>query len=147
MFDIISLFEKLKSNFVNELTLSDNEQALYIKREKLIELISILKKDYDFWMLADITSADYEECFEVVYHLLDKTANLLSIKVKLDKNDPVIPSITSLWKAADPQEREVFDLMGIVFEGHVNLKRILCPEDFEGHPLRKDFKLDVVDRF
>jgi NADH-quinone oxidoreductase subunit C len=58
-----------------------------------------------------------------------------------------MPSIVSLWMAADPQEREVYDMMGIIFEGHGNLTRILCPDDFEGHPLQKSFKLDKVSRF
>jgi NADH-quinone oxidoreductase subunit C len=147
MVDILILVEKLKSNFQDDLELSENGQAICIKRENIIGLIKLLKEQYDFWMLADITAADYEDRYEVVYHLVDRTANLLAVKVKLVKNDAIVPSIASIWKAADPQEREVFDLMGIIFEGHGNLQRILCPEDFEGHPLQKSFKLDVVERF
>jgi NADH-quinone oxidoreductase subunit C len=72
---------------------------------------------------------------------------LLALKVKLEKNDNVVPSIVSVFRYADNMEREIFDLMGITFKGHENLKRILNPEDFIGHPLQKSFKLDVVSRF
>ena len=95
----------------------------------------------------DITSADYEDRFEVVYHLVNDEVRLLTVKVKLEKSDSIEPSIVSIWRYADLMEREIYDLMGITFEGHKNLKRILNCEDFVGHPLQKSFKLDVVSRF
>jgi NADH-quinone oxidoreductase subunit C len=147
MFDINKLYEDLNVHFNKTLELSTNGQAIYVKREHVVELIKLLKNDFNYKMLADITSADYEDRYEVVYHLLNDKFQLLTVKVKLEKGDSVISSITSIWKAADPQEREIFDLMGIVFEGHGNLKRILCPEDFIGHPLQKSFILNTIDRF
>lgn len=147
MFNITSLFEKLNVRFNGQVELPEGGQAIYAKREIIVEVLKMLKEETDFYRLADITSVDYEDRYEVLYHLLDNQANLLAIKVKLDKNDNVIPSIVSVWKAADPQEREVYDLMGIIFEGHGNLTRILCPDDFVGHPLQKSFKLDKVSRF
>ncbi|WP_055667181.1 NADH-quinone oxidoreductase subunit C [Desnuesiella massiliensis] len=150
MIDMTHLLEKLNNTLGGQLSLSENGQAIQVKKEQLVVLMKTLKEDFKYWMLADITSADYEGWYEVVYHLLNDNAELLCIKIKIEKVDnvtPSIPSISSLWKAADPQEREIFDLMGIFFDGHGNLKRILCPEDFVGHPLQKSYKLNPVSRF
>lgn len=147
MADLTNLIEKLKDKLKCDLQLSENGQAIYSERNTIVQLIKLLKEEFDYWMLEDVTAVDYEANYEVVYHLANKNAELLAIKVKLDKENSSIPSVSSIFKAADVMEREIFDLMGIVFEGHGNLKRILCPEDFVGHPLQKSFKLDRVDRF
>lgn len=98
-------------------------------------------KEWGYNYLADITAVDYEEVFTCVYHLMSLNHfGMLKIKVELDKKDPQIPSIVDYWPAANVQEREVYDMFGIKFVGHPNLKRILCPDDFQGHPLRKDFE-------
>ena len=102
------------------------------------------------FMLLDICAVDRPDCFDVAYRLLDrggKGAGLLTIRVRVDKTDSALPSIMGLWKAADVLEREVWDLMGVRFEGREGLKRILCRDDFEGHPLRKDFVVATRDRF
>lgn len=147
MIDINVLVEKLNESFKGRLELSENGQAVIAKREDIVEVLKTLKEKFNYIRLMDETSVDYEDRFEVVYHLMNDEIKLLEVKVKLDKNDNKIPSITSLWRYADNMEREIYDLMGIVFEGHENLKRILNPEDFEGHPLQKSFKLDIVERF
>lgn len=150
MANIADLMEKLNIPMNGQLISSENGQAIYVKKEQLVDLLKVLKEEFKYWLLTDITSADYSEYYEVVYHLMNDTAELLCIKVKIEKADndePSVPSVVSIWKAADAQEREIFDLMGITFEGHGNLKRILCPDDFVGHPLRKSFKLDPVNRF
>jgi len=147
MVDINNLLEKLNKHFNGQLELSESVQAIYADRENIVDAIKILKEELGFGRLADITSADYEDRYEVIYHLLNVKAELLVVKVKLQKDDMEIPTITSLWKAADPQEREIYDLMGITFKGHGNLTRILCVDDFVGHPLQKSFKLDKVSRF
>lgn len=147
MVDYKKLAEGLNDKFDGHLELAEGVNAIFSKREDLVLLFETLKGKYGFNRLADIAAVDYEEGYEVVYHLLNESAELLCVKVKLDKSDCTIPSISSIWKAADPQEREAYDLMGIIFEGHTNLTRILCPDDFIGHPLRKDFKLDIPDRF
>jgi NADH-quinone oxidoreductase subunit C len=147
MIDINNLLEKLNKHFNGQLELSDNGQVIFAKRENIIEVMKLLKDDLGFKRLVDITSADYEDRYEVIYHLTNECAELQAIKVKLQKDDMEIPSITSVWKAADPQEREIYDLMGITFKGHGNLTRILCIDDFVGHPLQKSFKLDKVSRF
>lgn len=94
--------------------------------------------------ITDICSADYPdnvERFEVIYHLLSLShRRRIRLKARVTEDDPTIPSLTSIWKGADFMEREVYDLMGIKFSGHPDLRRILLPEDYEeGHPLRKDF--------
>lgn len=82
-----------------------------------------------------------EEMVGVTYHLHStKYAHSLALKVKVPVNEPRIPSVEPVWKTADWHEREAWDMYGIIFENHPNLTRILCPEDWEGHPLRKDYE-------
>ena len=122
----------------------NTNSSILVKPEKIAEVMQELNQNtnYDFKIMVNLTSVDYPENFTVVYHLNSLTyLHKLTVKVQLDKENPQLPSITSVWKAADVQEREVYDLMGIVFTGHPNLKRILLADDFVGHPLRKDFKL------
>ncbi len=96
-----------------------------------------------FRFLADVTALDLypqEPRFEVVYHLLSfDNAQRLRLKVRLPGENPVVPSAVPVWPSANAFEREVFDLFGISFEGHPFLERILMPDDWEGHPLRKDY--------
>jgi NADH-quinone oxidoreductase subunit C len=95
----------------------------------------------DFEYLDMITAADYPQGFELVYRFVSlKNNRFITIKTRVSKEDPAVPSLTSLWKGADFQERELFDLFGIVFTGHPCLRRIMLWEGFEGHPLRKDYK-------
>lgn len=127
-----------------ELFEDNTNSSILVKPEKIAEVMQELNQNtnYDFKILVNLTSVDYPENFTVVYHLNSLTyLHKLTVKVQLDKENPQLPSITSVWKAADVQEREVYDLMGIIFTGHPNLKRILLPDDFDGYPLRKDFKL------
>lgn len=147
MFDMEDIVEKLNGTFRGQVELSENGEAIYVKRESITAVLKALKEEIKFARLADVTSVDYEDRFEVVYHLVNDEVKLLTVKVKLDKDDCKIPSAVSVWRYADAMEREIYDLMGIIFEGHGNLKRIFNPEDFEGHPLRKSFKLDIANRF
>jgi NADH-quinone oxidoreductase subunit C len=115
--------------------------------EALVKIMAFLKNDARllFNVLLDITAVDYrgrEPRFEVVYHLLSLSFNSrLRITVKLPGDKPAVESVISLWGSADWLEREVFDMFGIGFAGHPNLKRILLYEEFEGHPLRKDYPI------
>ncbi|MCH7800509.1 MAG: NADH-quinone oxidoreductase subunit C, partial [Chloroflexi bacterium] len=97
--------------------------------------------DLDFSFLNAVTAVDYVEYFELVYHLVSMRKNTsVVIKSKVfGREELSVPSVISVWQGADLQEREVWDLMGIRFEGHPNLKRVLLWEGFPGHPLRKDF--------
>ena len=93
-----------------------------------------------FDYLADVTGIDWKDRIEVVYQLTAIEKNVrIALRVNLDHEKPEVDSVTSVWKGADFQEREVYDLMGVVFKGHPDLRRILLPEDWEGYPLRKDY--------
>jgi NADH-quinone oxidoreductase subunit C len=93
-----------------------------------------------FDYLADVTAIDWQDRIEVVYQLTALERNeKLALRVDLDRQKPEVDSVTSIWKGANFQEREVFDLMGVIFTGHPDLRRILTPEDWEGYPLRKDY--------
>jgi len=120
-----------------------NDQAVLVKKGNLFEVIEHLKSnpELDFDYLNYITAVDYYDYFEVVYQLTSREHNCtLVLKTRCYERDkPSLPSIVSLWRGADFQEREIYDLMGITFEGHPNLKRIVLWEGFEGYPLRKDY--------
>jgi NADH-quinone oxidoreductase subunit B/C/D len=116
--------------------------ALIVQPEKLLEVARSLRDDAGFDYLSNLTSVDYEDRFEVVYHIysIRQGGPHVYLKVPADKDDPIVPSLIGLYRSADFQEREVYDMMGIRFAGHPNLKRILLWEGFEGYPLRKDWK-------
>lgn len=119
------------------------DRTLIIDKNAVAKVCKILRDELGYNMLADLTCVDYHPRrprFEVVYHLLNlATKERIRLKVMPDDKTPVVPTITSLWPIADWLEREVWDLFGVKFEGHPNLKRILLYEEFEGHPLRKDY--------
>jgi len=120
-----------------------SDQAVLVKKENLFEVIEHLKNnpELDFDYLNYITATDYYDYFELVYQLTSREHNhTLVMKTRCyERDNPSLPSIVSLWRGADLQEREIYDLMGITFEGHPNLKRIVLWEGFEGYPLRKDY--------
>jgi len=115
-----------------------------IKKENLVEVATALRDEFGFDLLSSVTGVDYiaENKMEVVYHAHRTTGGPgLVFKVQVDRVDPVeVPSLIGIWAGADFQEREAWDLMGIKFVGHPDLRRILMWEGFEGHPLRKDYK-------
>ena len=115
-----------------------------IKPAAVAEVARFLHDECRLDYLALLTAVDRPERFEVVYHLWsvkDRTTAPFVLKVYIeDKENPAVPSVTPIWRGANYQEREAYDLMGICFEGHPNLKRILLWEGFPGHPLRKDFE-------
>ncbi len=117
------------------------DPTILVKPEQLLEVGKYLRDQVGLDYLSMVTSLDRPEYFEVVYYLYSYGAGggPLVLKVRLPRENPEAPSVTSLWSGADWQEREVYDLMGITFTGHPNLKRILMWDTFEGHPLRKDF--------
>lgn len=149
---------------------SAGQRWLLIKREAIFDVLKLLKEQADFNVLIDLTALDrapaktfsitrgtdfnvldeakasdqpaHEPVFEVLY-LLHAQQHLarLRLKVKLERENPRLPSVTGLWASANWLEREVYDFYGIVFEGHPNLARILLPDDWVGHPLRKDYPL------
>jgi NADH/F420H2 dehydrogenase subunit C len=117
------------------------DPAILVQGDNLVELTQHLRDEQEYDYCSSITSVDYPDHFEVVYHLYSwkKEGGPVILKVHADREDPKVPSVVSIWRGADWQEREVWDLMGIHFDGHPNLTRVLMWEGFEGHPLRKDF--------
>ena len=117
--------------------------TLEVSPEKIVEVCRSLKEERRFVRLADLTAIDWhpaEPRFEVVYHLHSVENNeRLRLKCRLAGDAAEIDSVTSVWRSANWHEREVFDLFGIVFRGHPDLRRIMLPDDWEGHPLRKDY--------
>jgi NADH-quinone oxidoreductase subunit C len=114
-----------------------------IAREKWLEVARLLKEDplFSFDYLRNLSAVDYQKEIEVVYQFYSfKKKHQIAIRVKTDRDEAKVPSVAHLWKAADWNEREAYDLMGVVFEGHPNLKRILLPDEWVGHPLRKDYE-------
>jgi NADH-quinone oxidoreductase subunit C len=117
-----------------------------VKKEDLLRIAAKVK-EMGFNHLSVITGIDYVDRFEVIYNFFSygKKENLV-LKVILDHEAPEVESLTSLWKGADWLERETYDLVGIRFTGHPNLTRILLPEGWKGHPLRKDYDMNL-DQF
>ncbi|MBE0683988.1 MAG: NADH-quinone oxidoreductase subunit D [Anaerolineales bacterium] len=115
-----------------------------VKKENLVEVATAIRDEFGYDLLATVTGVDYlaENKMEVVYHAFKTTGGAgLTFKVQVDRVDPVeVPSLINVWAGVDFQEREAYDLLGIRFTGHPDLRRILMWEGYEGHPLRKDWK-------
>ncbi len=124
--------------------------SLIVPKEGWLEIARFLKNDpaYSLDFLSSVTGVDYKEYLEVVYHLysMGRKEGPLTIKVRTDPEQSLIPSVTPIWRSAEFQEREAYDLVGIHFTGHPDLRRILMWEGFEHHPLRKDYIQDEQDR-
>jgi NADH-quinone oxidoreductase subunit C len=121
------------------------DDTALVRREKIVEICTFLRDDPDclFEFGMDLTGVDYlgqTPRFEVVYHLFSyERKQRIRIKARLHEDDPTIDSVTSVWPGFNYYEREAYDMYGIVFRNHPNLKRILMYDSFVGHPLRKDY--------
>ena len=133
---------KIEEKFPGSMVESSQEN-LVVKNDHLLDVARFLKETdgLDFDYLNFVTAVDYYDHFEVIYMLSSLEHNhSLTVKTRCyDRENPVLPSVVGLWQGADFQEREIYDLFGITFEGHPNMKRIFLWEGFEGHPMRKDF--------
>lgn len=147
------LHEKLKLKFSDSVTEIHNhrgDETVIVRRESLKEIAKFIKTDADFKMsvLIDLTAVDglwmkWKPRFEMVYHFYSMEKNhRLRVKVKVDEKDAVVPTLCDLWPIANWFEREAWDMFGIKFDGHPDLKRILMYEEFVGHPLRKDYAIN-----
>lgn len=128
-------------------TFRDNRR-LHLQPEQVFPILKWLKEEAGFDMLVDITAADYlnypeaKDRFGVIYCLLHTTTGeRLVVKTFVNDPDPKLPTVYYLWRGADWMEREVYDMYGITFEGHPDLRRLLLPPEFESYPLRKDYPL------
>lgn len=121
----------------------DEQQTIIVPADKLLEFMQGLKDEFELDFLTNLTATDYPEeaKFEVVYNINSICKGYtVMVKTPVDRDNPELPSVFPVWGGANWQEREVYDLMGIVFTGHPNLKRILLDDQFDGHPLRKDYQ-------
>ena len=128
---------------IPQTVISVADSSITVKSQQLFQVAKFLKEtpglEFDF--LVNISGVDYLDYIEVVYHLVSLKHNhsLVLKTVCPDRDNPVVPSVVSLWRGADFLEREEYDLMGVRFEGHPNLKRIYLWEGFQGHPLKRDY--------
>ncbi len=140
------LLEILKAKFPGlafELAATKPDSAIRVPAEKIGEVAAFLRDEptLRFDMLMCLSAVDRKGSFEVVYHIFSMTNGHRSVlKVFVPTEKPQVPTVGHIWRTAEWHEREAFDLMGVEFVGHPDLRRILLPDDWEGHPLRKDYK-------
>ena len=140
------LLRKLRDRFgaSDAAAVRDRVVRVTIDRNDLTPVCRFLKESFAVQHITCITAVDWRDRFECVYHLTSWSKNfMVQINARIPKDDPHIDSVTPIWNGANVHEREAYDLMGIVFDGHPNLVRILLPKDYEYHPLRKDFPQEV----
>lgn len=142
---VVAAIEAFDADAITAGKFDRNELTLEVRPAKIASVCGFLKYDQSFVRLSSVTAVDRypaEPRFEVVYHLysLDRKERI-RLKCRLRGEDPAIESVTSVWRGAGWYEREVFDLFGIQFLGHPDLRRIMMPDDWEGHPLRKDYPI------
>lgn len=148
--ELDAVVEALKSAFpdtIEDVQVFRGDTTVIVSRERILDLCRFCRdtKGLEYNFLSDIAGVDYypaEPRFGLAYHLYSMTRNAsLRLKVMLPGDDPIVASVTSVYPAANWQEREYLDLLGITFTGHPDPRRILLPDDWEGHPLRKDYPL------
>ena len=146
--ELVSALRRDNEAWVSEAVEAFGELTLHVPREHIAAVCAHLKAapGFEFDMLSDISGADRgpeeEPRFEVNYHLFStKRYHRLRLKVLLNQEDTHVPTVTGVWRTANWHERETFDMFGVIFDGHPDLRRILLPDDWQGHALRKDFPL------
>ena len=144
--DIINSIENtLKKYFSDKITISNPQDTIVrvdVNGENLIDLVNFTKDELNYIRPINGTSVDREDFFEMYYHFGNLTHPvILEVRIKLERETPTLPSLTPIWLGFDWHEREAYDLMGFIFEGHPDLRRLFMLDDWEGHPLRKDYKL------
>lgn len=145
---LVTALQREHDGWVTEIIEAHGEVTAIVPREQIAAVCGYLKSapDAQFDFLADLSGADRgpeeEPRFEVNYHLFStRKHHRLRLKVVLNEEDAKVPTVTGVWRTANWHERETFDLLGVVFDGHPDLRRILLPDDWQGHALRKDFPL------
>jgi NADH-quinone oxidoreductase subunit C len=138
------IYERLRQRFAEQVleTGGKLEGFAVIDTAAIVDVCRYLRDQPDtaFDCLSNETGVDYKDRIEVVYHLFSyKHRHNCVLKIKLPREDPVVATVEGIWSAANWMEREIFDLLGVTFQGHSDMRRILMPEDWPGYPLRKDF--------
>lgn len=144
--EFVEKLREEKAEWVTEVIDSLGEVTIIVPREFIVDVCWVLKTKYGFDMLADLCGVDRgpedDPRFEVNYHLFSTIHyKRLRLKVLLTEDEPNVDTVVTVWKTANWHERETYDLFGIIFENHPDLRRILLPSDFDGHALRKDYPL------
>jgi NADH-quinone oxidoreductase subunit C len=136
---------------IENVVVDRDELTLHIVPERIVEVCRTMRDDETlrFELCSSVSAVDYlgaeERRLHVVYHLMSMTyRRRVRLEVAVSAETPYVPSVTSVYPTADWQEREAYDMFGIVFDGHPNLTRILMPDDWEGHPQRKDYPLGGI---
>lgn len=145
---LVAALQREHAEWVIDVIEAFGEITIVVPREHLVAACTFLKTspETNFNFLADLCGADRgveeEPRFEVNYHLFSTTKyHRVRLKVLLNEDDARVPTVTGIWRSANWHERETYDLLGVIFEGHPDLRRILLPEDWQGYALRKDFPL------
>lgn len=144
--DFVEALRSENEDWISNVVDALGEVTIFTPRENIVAVCGVLKDSHEFDMLADLCGCDRgpeeDPRFEVNYHLFSTIHySRLRIKVELTEDDPSVETVTGLWKTSNWHERETYDLLGIEFSGHPDLRRILLPSDFDGHALRKDYPL------
>lgn len=146
---VIKLRERFAADVV-EVKEFRGEVTVTVKKENIVAICEFLKSSLGYNMLTDVTAVDFlgtSPRFQVVYNMYSIPAkDRLRVKALVEEGDASIATVTGVWSSANWLEREVFDLFGITFTGHPDLRRILMTDDWVGHPLRKDYPLQGPDR-
>ena len=145
--ELAAVFREKFPDYFHEITDGPDMLTIHIRGEAVLEVLRMLKNEprFAYNFLVDVTAVDHLEMggharFCVVYHLLNQhEQRRIRVRAWVHEERPELPSVESLWRTADWQEREVYDLFGLRFTGHPDLRRILNPDYFEYHPLRKDY--------
>lgn len=144
--EISNVLAKLQAQYGEDVKIIGEEaqSALLVEPYRLLDLLKELKTNafYQFNMLRNLTAVDYQEYMEIVYHLYSlPLRQMITVKTRCGMENSEVPSSTGIWPSANFQEREIYDLLGVKFTDHPDLRRILMPEEFSGHPLRKTYNV------
>jgi NADH-quinone oxidoreductase subunit C len=144
--DINNSLAELQDRYLEDVKMIGEEaqSALLVEPHRLLEIFEFLKtnESYQFDMLRNLTAVDYLEYIEVVYHLYSlPLRQSITVKTRCGMEDPQVPSAIVIWPSANFQEREIYDLLGVRFTEHPDLRRILLRDEFDGHPLRKTYNI------
>jgi NADH-quinone oxidoreductase subunit C len=140
------IVQDLQERFSSSIEEFRDEVHVFVKPEQIVDALTLLRDKYEFELLSALTASDYwpqtAPRFHVIYQLTSLAKNLsVQLRVPVNGDQPRVPTATRIYDAANWRERELLDMFGIEFEGHPDPRRILMPEDQDGHPLRKDFPL------
>jgi NADH-quinone oxidoreductase subunit C len=145
---IAAAFQRDHPEWISEIVEALGETTIIVARENIVAACEFLKQTpgCEFNFLADLCGSDRgpeeDPRFEVNYHLFSTARHhRVRLKILLNEDDARVPTVTGVWRTANWHERETYDLLGVIFDGHPDLRRILLPEDWQGHALRKDFPL------